>query len=238
MRSVRFLLVAVLGFGGCHIDEGALALERPGLAEAAAAAQHRMHTRFAAAGHIQQAIAFGDLERARSEAHDIAALDESEVLPTWRPYFDSVRDAAQQVEHSGTLLHAARLAAMLGQRCANCHLAIGARVVFPAERRPADGLRLAVQMPDHQWAAAQMWQGLIGPSDERWVAGARALATIRVTDVAQSVTPTSDLDVDDLARIRLYANRAVTAMPRDARAELFGTLLTTCTHCHAVLRDR
>jgi len=37
--------------------------------------------------------------------------------------------------------------------------------------------------------------------------------------------------------MRLYANRAMTA-PQDARAELFGTLLTTCTHCHAVLRDR
>lgn len=238
MRSARFLLVALLGFGGCHIDEGALVLERPGLAKAAAAAQRRMHARFAAASNIQQAIAFGDLERARAEARDIAALDESEVSLTWQPYFDSVRDAAHQVELSGSLLDAARLTAMLGQRCASCHVAIGARIAFPAERRPADGPRLAVQMPGHQWAAAQMWQGLLGPSDDRWIAGARALATIRVTGVAQSVTPASDLDVDDLARIRLYANRAVTAMPQDARVELFGTLLTTCTHCHAVLRDR
>jgi hypothetical protein len=238
MRSTAFLLVVSLGFGGCHIEDDMLVFNRPGLARAAAGAQQRMHTRFAAASRIQQAIAFGDLERVRAEARDIAALDESEVSLTWQPYFDSVRDAAHQVELSESVLDAARLTAILGQRCANCHVAIGARVAFPVESRPPDGPKLAVQMPGHQWAAAQMWYGLIGPSDERWVAGARALTTIRLTSVAQSATPASELDLDDLARIRLYANRALTARPQDARADLFGTLLTTCTHCHAVLRDR
>jgi hypothetical protein len=238
MRSAAFFLVALLGFGGCHIEDNMLVLNRPGLARAAAAAQRRMHARFTAASRIQQAIAFSDLERARTEAQDIAGLDESDVSLTWQPYFDAVRDAAHQVELSGSVLDAARLTAILGQRCANCHVAIGARVAFPVESRPTDGPKLAVQMPGHQWAAAQMWYGLIGPSDERWIAGARALATIRPTNVAQSATPASELDLDDLARIRLYANRAATALPPDARAELFGTLLTTCTHCHAVLRDR
>lgn len=238
MRHSTFFIVACLGLGGCHIDDDTLVINRPGLARAAAAAQRRMHVRFAAASRIQEAIAFSDLERARDEAHQIAALDESEVLLTWQPYFDSVRDAARQVELSRSHVDAARLAAALGQRCANCHVAIGARVTFPVERRPADGPKLAVQMPGHQWAAAQMWYGLIGPSEERWLAGARALATVRLTTVAQSVTPASELDVDDLARIRLYANRALTAKPQDVRAELFGTLLTTCAHCHAVLRDR
>ncbi len=111
-------------------------------------------------------------------------------------------------------------------------------VVYRPDTELQSHYKLAVQMPGHQWAAAQMWRGLIGPSDERWIAGARALATVRLTSVAQSVTPASELDVDDLARIRLYANRALTAKPQEARAELFGTLLTTCTHCHAVLRDR
>jgi hypothetical protein len=60
-------------------------------------------------------------------------------------------------------------------------------------------------MPVHQWAAAQMWHGLVGPSEEQWVVGARALTTVRLTSVAQGVTPTSELDLDDLARIRLYA---------------------------------
>jgi hypothetical protein len=238
MRCFPLFFVAWIGLGGCHIDDDTLIINHPGLARSAAAAQRRMHERFAAASRIQEAIAFSDLERARTEAHQIAALDESEVLPTWQPYFESVRDAAHQIELSGSLVDAARFAATLGQRCASCHVAIAARVTFPVQPRPVDGPRLAVQMPGHQWAAAQMWRGLLGPSDERWAAGARALTTVRLTSVAQSVTPTSELDVDDLARIRLYANRALTARSQDARAELFGTLLTTCAHCHAVLRDR
>lgn len=238
MRCLPLCFAAWLGLGGCHIDDDMLVINRPGLARAAAAAQHRMHARFAAASRIQEAIAFSDLERARVEARRIATMDESEVSLTWQPYFESVRDAAHQVELSSSHLDAARLAATLGQRCANCHIAIAARVTFPVESRPADGPKLAVQMPGHQWAAAQMWHGLIGPSDERWIAGARALASVRLTSVAHSVTPTSELDLDDLARIRLYANRALTAKSEDARAELFGTLLTTCAHCHTVLRDR
>lgn len=238
MRCFPFFLVVWLGLGGCHIDDDTLVINRPGLARAAAAAERRMHARFTAASRIQEAIAFSDLERARAEAHQIAALDDSEASLTWQPYFESVRDAAHQIELSGSLVDAARLAAVLGQRCANCHVAIAARVTFPVESRPADGPRLAVQMPGHQWAAAQMWYGLIGPSEDRWIAGARALTTVRLTSVAQSVTPTSELDLDDLARVRLYANRALTAKPQDVRAELLGTLLTTCAHCHAVLRDR
>jgi cytochrome c5 len=56
--------------------------------------------------------------------------------------------------------------------------------------------------------------------------------------VAMSVTPTSDLDVDDVARVRLYARRALAAQSQGARAEVFGQLLETCAHCHATLRDR
>jgi hypothetical protein len=179
MRFRAFLLVAMLGSGGCHIEDDTLVLDRPGLARATAAAHRRMHVRFRAASRIQEAIAFSDLERARTEAHDITTLDESEVALTWQPYFDSLREAARQVELSTSLVGAARLAATLGQRCGNCHVASGARVAFPVEPRPADGPRLTVQMPGHQWAAAQMWHGLIGPSDERWLAGARASRRVR-----------------------------------------------------------
>jgi hypothetical protein len=83
-----------------------------------------------------------------------------------------------------------------------------------------------------------MWWGLIGPSNDHWIAGARALTTAPLTIVAQSATPSSELEVDDVARVRLYANRAMTTSDPDARVDLYGTLLTTCAHCHAVLRDR
>lgn len=239
MRHLGLYLAAWFALGGCHIEDNTLVLDRPGaLARATAAAHRRMHTRFEAARRIELAIALSDLERARAEAHDLAALEEPDVVLTWRPYFDAIRDAAHQVESTADVFDAARLAATLGRTCADCHEAIAARVVFPADPRPPGGSRLATQMLGHQWAAAQMWKGLIGPSEDHWVSGARALTTVPLTIVAQSVTPSSELDVDDVARVRLYANRALTTAPQDARAELYGTLLATCAHCHAVLRDR
>ena len=104
MRCFPLFFVVWLGLSGCHIDDDTLVINRPGLARAAAAAQHRMHARFAAASRIQEAIAFSDLERARAEAHDIAALDESEVSLTWQPYF-------ARAELFGTLL----------TTCTHCH---------------------------------------------------------------------------------------------------------------------
>ncbi len=239
MRHVMGFIIAGFALGSCHIDDDTLVLNRPrSLASSIEAAHRRMHTRFEAARRIEQAIAFSDLERARAEAHDLAVLDEPDVLLTWRPYFDAVRDAAHQVELTGSVIDAARVTATLGRRCADCHEAISARITLPAEPRPADDPRLAGKMLGHQWAAVQMWQGLIGPSDDHWLAGAHALTTVPLTIVAQSVTPSSELDIDDVARVRLYAHRALTATARDVRAELFGTLLATCAHCHAVLRDR
>ncbi len=138
------------------------------------ATQRRMHQRFESARRIEQSIAFSDLDRAHREAHELATFDEPDASLTWRPYFDAIRDAARQVELSGSVGDAARRAATLGLRCADCHDAIAARVTFPVDARPPEVPRLAAMMLGHQWAATQMWFGLIGPADDRWLTGARA----------------------------------------------------------------
>ena len=238
-RTMALLTTAVVA-GSCQTSarDSLVSSQNTSLATAVEAAHRRMHVRFGAALRIEQAIAHSDLERAHAEAHTLAELDEPDALPTWRPYFEAIRDAARQVESTTGSVGAAQLTATLGRRCARCHQASAARIVYPAEPAPARDPRLALQMVSHQWAATQMWQGLIGPSDDRWLAGARALTTAPLNIVAQSATPMSELDVDDVARVRLYANRALTMGSQDARGELFGTLLATCAHCHAVLRDR
>lgn len=238
MRHALCCVLGCIALGACHIEEDTLVLDSPSLAKAAAAAQRRMHERFGAARRIEQAIAFGDLPRARSEAHELAALEEPDVLLTWRPYFDAIRDAARHVESTGNVVDAARSMAILGRRCADCHEAIAARVVFPDESSPSGGKKLAAKMHGHEWAATQMWYGVIGPSEDRWITGARALSAVPLTIVAYGATRRSEPDIDDVARIRLYAKRAQVTTSRTDRAELFGTLLATCAHCHVLLRDR
>jgi hypothetical protein len=206
-----------------------------GLPEAIQAAQRRMHERFAATTLILQATVHADLARVHAEAHALARLEEPDVLPTWRPYLDEIRLAAAQLELAQDPVAASHLVANLGRRCAACHHAAAAHLTFPREPMPAESGKLAPQMIAHQWAATQMWEGLIGPSDERWLTGAQALAKAPLAIVAES----NALGIgDDVARVRMFATRAQKPQAQDERANVYGELLATCTHCHAVIRDR
>lgn len=240
MRSLQLAVVASLVLGACEGEsyDSMPTTETGSFAASVLEAHLRMHLRFDAARRMEEAIAESDLDRAHAEARGLAQLDDTDSLPIWRPYYEDIRDAAHQVEVAGDVITAARVTGTLGLRCAKCHVAITAHVTFPAEPRPSDDPKQATQMMGHQWAAVQMWEGLIGPSDDRWTAGAQALTTVPLNMIAASLTPTSDFDIDDVARIRLYARRAMTAKPQDTRAEIFGDLLAACAHCHAVLRDR
>lgn len=196
-----------------------------------------MHVRFAAARRVELAIAFGDLERARAEARTIANLEEPDVRAEWRPYLDNVRAAARQVVAAPDPAVAARMSALLGQRCAQCHVASQAKIAFPAEPAPPEGPKLATQMALHQWGAARMWEGLIGPSPARWTEGARALARARVAIVAEGDLPPELAVSDDVQRMHLHATRALAAKTLDDRAGIYGDLLETCAGCHRTIRD-
>lgn len=198
----------------------------------------RMHARFGAARRLEEAIARSDIDRTHEEARSIGALDEPDVLPRWQPYFAAVAETAHEIATAPDVMSAARQAAVLGLRCAQCHTAANARIAFAPEPNPADAPRRGPTMAAHHWAAVQMWTGLIGPSDDRWRAGAEALTSVPLTLVAEVASPASDVDVDDVAKVRLQARRALELPAQDVRADIFGSLLATCAHCHATLRDR
>lgn len=237
MRDAIWTMLLLLG--ACQKDGSSgrppeAGSSRTFLTQVQAVAQ-RMHTRYAGAQRLEEAIARSDLERARTEAHALSVLDEPDVLPAWRPYFEAVAESARQIEAAGDVRSAAARFAILGLRCASCHDAAAAKVVLA----PPAGMGTGhAGMAEHQQAALTMWEGLMAPSDAHWLAGARALSTVPLTMVARAPTPGFEEDIDDVARVRLYARRAQEAQRREDRADVFGTLLGTCAHCHAVLRDR
>lgn len=90
-------------------------------------------------------------------------------------------------------------------------------------------------MASHQWAVSRMWEGVIGPSEERWLAGARALPKAPMTYVAES----GELGIaNDVVTVRMLSRRAEGTKTALQRAELFGQLLGTCVRCHATIRGR
>jgi cytochrome c553 len=200
----------------------------------------RMHARFAATNGVHTAIAYGDLDRARNEARTIAALDEPEILPQWKPYVDNVQAAALEITKSKDSVDAAKRLATLGWRCAQCHEAVpGAKTAFPKVPSPSADPKLAATMAGHQWATARMWEGLVGPSAERWTEGAVVLARAPLTITAEADVPGHGLGIaDDVARLRLFAARAPKLKLAFDRAELYGQLLATCANCHHTIRDR
>jgi cytochrome c553 len=241
-RLVRITAILVL-LASCQSDhqttpDTPAQSQLGGLTVAIQAAHRHMHDRFGAARQIEYAIARGDLRSATMNAHVIAELDEPGFLPAWQPYIASVRDAARQIELAADLDTAGVRIGTLGLRCAQCHEALGAKLTLPDDPRPSTNPILASQMVDHQWAAMRMWEGLIASSARRWQEGSQALTTIPLDMVAQAVTPSFHGDVDDVARVRMLANRAPGAKTDAARADLFGTMLGTCAHCHSQLRDR
>jgi len=194
----------------------------------------RMHARFAAVQQIEQGIVTNRLGDVQTAAQSIAELEDPEIQPAWQPYLTSVRDAAKDVAAAEDIGEAAQRAARLGYQCSRCHDAIGGRVAFRGVPRPDTGQKLQATMASHQWAVSRMWEGVIGPSQERWLAGAKALQKAPMTYVAES----GALGIEnDVGTVRTLSRRAETVKTPLARAELFGQLLGTCVRCHAAIRD-
>jgi mono/diheme cytochrome c family protein len=232
MRARSILLFACIA--AC--DASAESESSRGLPREILAARDRMHVRFAAAPRIRLAIALGDLPRAQSEARTIAALDEPAAPAGWRRHLDGIRAAAAGIASARDAGAAARMFATLGGRCAQCHQATAARIAFAKLTRPDDKLS---ELLGHDWAATEMWQGLIGPSGADWHGGARTLGRVRLTVGPDGEVPGHPLGTaNDIAHIRLFAARAQNASGLDERSALYGELLVTCAHCHAVIRDR
>jgi cytochrome c553 len=172
--------------------------------------------------------------RSRSRSAASTALDEPEALAEWRVYIDNIRAKARDVIAAKDTIAAARASALMGRECAKCHEAMKAKVVFPKDPPPSSDPRLAMQMASHEWAAARMWEGVIAPSDERWLQGARTLAEAPLQVAAED----GSLGIaDDIARVRLLAKRALAPRSQFDRAQLYGDLLATCARCHHVIRD-
>jgi cytochrome c553 len=243
-RFAMFSLVVVSL--GCQASPPQ-ASPKPTLAASIRAIEVRMHVRFESARRIEDAVARSDLDRVRQEARVLSSLAEPEALPRWQPYLAQIQASGRRLEQVTDVAAAADASAVLGRECARCHEAIEAKVSFPDQPRPEADARLAPQMLGHQWAAAQMWEGLIGPAGDRWLAGAQALTQVPLTivaeqprggDLADTIGGTGETIGDDVARVRRYATHALAATSQDARAAIFGQLLATCAHCHAMIRDR
>jgi hypothetical protein len=188
-----------------------------------------MHADFSKTVDIQTAIIQGDLDRAREAASWLA--DQHPVGPTpadSSTHRSDLGSSAALIARAEDISTAAAETGRIGAACGTCHVATGGGPRFDLQSSPPGGSSQGATMVRHLWAADRMWEGLVGPSDGAWMAGARALAA------SVSLPPGTVTGPDALLhQIGSLAGEAVETEDQVERAKVYGRLLVACSQCHA-----
>ncbi len=85
-----------------------------------------------------------------------------------------MQNAAQLALAAVDLKAAAVAVADMAQACGGCHLALSGPN-FSGSSPAGEESSVVADMERHRWAADRMWEGLVGPSETAWLAGAATL---------------------------------------------------------------
>lgn len=199
-----------------------------------------MHQRFSRTFDIQTGLIHGDLEQVRSAATWIASrVDGVGLSSEAEAYSRRLAEEAGALALAQDLQEAAALTATLAVSCGDCHQALGRGPRFVVGQSSPRGDSREAQMIRHLWAADRMWEGLVGPSEESWQAGASALAEtgptlVRALRASSGSGPGSSL----VNQVQAAANQALEATTWSERADAYGQMLGSCNGCHAAMGVR
>lgn len=192
-----------------------------------------MEAHYTAVILAHDALLQGNLEKFRSQ---LSLVPEQELPPSapeaWLPLHERLQIAAGEGANASDLTMAATTLASVVLACGTCHAAIDSGPVYPAPA-PDDGAdAVKTAMRDHQWVTERLWEGVTGPWDNAWERGADALSVVKVFgDEELAVTLSDDLRRREL-ELREIGEEAKATSALDARAALYGRLLSTCGACH------
>jgi hypothetical protein len=195
-----------------------------------------MKDHFTAVVVIRDALIVGNLELAKWNASFLAKHEPDPAVASWSMYVDQLRERAVKVADAPTLAAATAASTELAVECGCCHAANAVTPVFPTVDRRVAASGARPHMQRHQWAAEQMWDGLIGPSEARWNDGVAELAE---TPLGQDEIFTNASATPEIAKLATDVH-ALGAEGRKAtswneRAAIYGRLLTSCAACHSAI---
>ena len=150
----------------------------------------------------------------------------------WLPWIAQLQAAARLTSNAATLEVAAMGVATMARVCGECHRANHAGPAIPPppdplERFPVD--TVGDRMGRHMWASELLWEGITGPSEASWKAGAKTL--IEAPDVLDGQMPES-FDAA-LLTVKGLGHDAQAAETLADRANVYGLLIATCADCHS-----
>ncbi|MCB9712847.1 MAG: hypothetical protein H6712_03270 [Myxococcales bacterium] len=197
----------------------------------------RMHQQLELVSRIQRATIAGDLEQARAAGLELGtALDQGEAPPeAWRPILEAMRGELEALEHADDLRATGAAVARLGSGCGRCHQAQGITPTLPELTAPEEVEGFDAAMRGHRWASDRMWEGLVGPSDERWIRGATMFVVLPGCD--ETMAGASEAWRAQCQHAESLARRGHVARSLEARSTIYGRLLTTCAQCHVTAAE-
>jgi hypothetical protein len=181
----------------------------------------------------RDSVIAGVLEPMRGPLNALAAYRYEEIhQPGWAQELAELQAAAALTASAKTLDVAAAGVATMGRICGQCHTDKHGGPAAPA--LPAEvGHYYAKdfvpeRMERHMIAAQLLWEGLTGPSDATWKAGADAL--VKAPDqLDEELPPAFETDLREIRTLGVHAGNASTLAER---ADVFGVLIATCADCH------
>ena len=186
---------------------------------------------------VRDALIHGDLRRAQKQAGRLA-----DRLPLVIPRAagisqESVRGRAEAIAQAQDVAAASEQLGYLAQACGECHTSVGVELRLEEAPRPSLEHDLVSEMARHQWAAEQMWMGLVAGQPERFelAVGVLGPATLSVSRLDVRVGD-GDREAGRLER-RVHALAKVSSAPSQrAQPSLYGQIIATCATCHEVRR--
>ncbi len=188
---------------------------------------------------VQNALIQGDLDRARRAGQRLAEHDGLVDSPASAgPYVTAMRGEAARVAAASTLAGAARATGNMVRICGACHEASRGGQPFRVGGGPEhDAESVTNEMRRHEWAVNRMMEGLIGPSNDSWLAGATTLSDAQLFPLGltgrEEIGSVRELET----RLRRLGERASTEEDVTGRGEIYSDLLTTCASCHTQMRS-
>ncbi len=191
-----------------------------------------MGEHFLQASKIKDKIIEGELGATRRPAQWLLDNVVADQVPVrWRAHVPRVHRGAKLVLDAEDLRAAAVGVTELAQQCAACHQDVGVEVAPSFQSPPLQDNTTFGHMDRHGYGVDRMWEGLVGPSDEAWVEGARALSEAPLHNEKIGAA------VKDLAgRVHGLAASALSQDDPAERAGHLAEILTTCADCHTKTR--
>jgi hypothetical protein len=245
--GLAWLTISCGAAGHSEPDRPAPAAQASSGAEQATAAAkpppdlgYHMRASFWAAVQARDALIDGDLAKAQRAADVLVNYDYDALLPhDWRHWYAQLQQYAKELSMAPNLAAAAQELGHVALICGDCHdlhergPAAPRAAPLPWEDPPE---QLEARMHRHQLGVAQLWDGLVLPSERAWRSG-----TVTITRAPLRAPEADDAPIDEAMHQRIEAVRALAKEARtvtsyDERGRVYGELIAGCAECHALLR--